>query len=113
LGHRHAAAALTALRDQLRDGKEPLELVGLVAWQLNRWLAVKRLETVGYNQERIASATSFQPWQVQRIHAEIAGRPLNALQRLLQRCWQLDTDAKSGRALPELAIEQLVLELCL
>ena len=93
-------------------GKEPLELLGLVAWQLNRWVLVKRLGGLGYGTERIATVTGFKPWQVERAQAEVARRSLDALQRMLERCWQLDVDAKSGRTVPELAVEQLVLELC-
>ena len=112
LGAQDAAGALTALHDQLVAGKEPLELLGLVVWQLHRWVTVRRLCDAGCGAERIAAVTGLRAWQVQRAQSEVAGRPLESLQRLLARCWQLDVDAKSGRAIPELAIEQLALEIC-
>ena len=113
LGSADAAHALAAAREQLAAGKEPLELLGLVAWQLNRWVTVKRLVGAGYGAERLASVTGFHSWQVQRLQSEVARRPLESLQRLLSRCWQLDVDAKRGRHIPELALEQLVVEVCL
>ena len=113
LGTRDAGAASSALHEQRLAGKEPLELLGLVAWQLNRWVLVKRLGGLGYGTERIATVTGFKPWQVERAQAEVARRSLDALQRMLERCWQLDVDAKRGRAIPELAVEQLVTEVCL
>ena len=112
LGNRDAAGALAAVHEQLLGGKEPLELVGLMAWQVNRWVLVKRLSHDGLGAERIAALLGMKPWQVQRLQAETAARSLGALQGLLHRCWQLDVDAKSGRAMPELAVEQLVLEAC-
>ena len=112
LGRGDAAAALTALREQLSAGKEPLELLGLVAWQLNRWVVVRRFVNLGYDTERIGSATRIAPWQVQRLQSEVTDRSLASLQRLLGRCWQLDVEAKSGQAIPELAVEQLVVEVC-
>lgn len=112
LGTRDAGAALSALHEQLLAGKEPLELLGLVAWQLQRWVLVKRLGRLGYETERMATVTGFKPWQVERAQAEVARRSLEGLQRMLERCWQLDVDAKSGRTVPELAVEQLVVELC-
>ena len=112
LGNRDAAGALAAVHDQLIAGKEPLELLGLVAWQLNRWVMVRRLLDAGYSAERIASVAGLKPWQAQRLQSEIARRPLASLQGLLTRCWQLDVDAKSGRHLPDLAVEQLVMEVC-
>ena len=112
LGGRDAAGALSAVREQLLAGKEPLELLGLIAWQLHRWVTVKRLARSGYTAERIVSVTGLHPWQAQRLQAEVAKRPLCSLQQLLERCWQFDVDAKRGRAVPELALEQLVVEIC-
>ena len=112
LGTRDAAGALVSLHDQLVAGKEPLELLGLVAWQLQRWVAVRRLSDAGCGAERITAVTGLKAWQVERAQSEVARRPLASLQRSLARCWQLDVDAKSGRAIAELAIEQLVLEIC-
>ena len=113
LGSRDAAWALTAAQDQLAAGKEPLELLGLVAWQLNRWVMVRRLCDAGCSAEQIVAVTGLRPWQVDRLRTEVARRPLGALQRTLARCWQLDVDAKSGRHVPELALQQLILEVCL
>ena len=112
LGTQDAAGALGALHEQLLAGKEPLELLGLVAWQLNRWVLVKRLSALGHGMERIAASTGLKPWQVERAQAEVARRPLETIQGLLERCWQLDVDAKSGRAIAELAVEELVVEIC-
>ena len=112
LGRRDAATALSAVRDQLMSGKEPLELLGLVAWQLQRWVVVRRLLDAGVPAERVGQLTGLKPWQVERIRSEVARRPLETLDDLLERCWRLDVDAKSGRAIPELALEQLVLEVC-
>ncbi len=113
LGARDAAGALSAVHDQLLDGKEPLELLGLVAWQLNRWVMVKRLGEGGYSPDRISTVTGLRPWQVQRLQSEVAHRSLDALEGLLERWWRLDVDAKSGRAIPELAVEELVMSACL
>ena len=112
LGSREAVGALQAVHDQLQQGKEPLELLGLVAWQLQRWIVVKRWLEAGESSERIATLAGMRPWQVERVQSEVARRPLASLQALLQRCWQLDVDAKRGAAIPELAIEQLVVEVC-
>jgi DNA polymerase III delta subunit len=113
LGAGDAAAALRAAQDQLRAGREPLELVGLVAWQVQRWVTVKRLLDAGSTLDGIVSSTGFKLWQVQRLQSEVERRPLTRLQRELERCWELDVDAKRGRTSPELAIEQLILEVCL
>lgn len=113
LGMRDLSTALQAVQDQLSAGKDPLELVGLVAWQLQRWVLVKRLLGANLSSERLSTLTRMHHWQIDRIRREIAKRPLENLDHLLERCWQLDTDAKSGRTTATLAIEQLVAEVCL
>jgi DNA polymerase III delta subunit len=112
LGRCDAADALLAVHDQLVNGKEPLELLGLVAWQLQRWVMVRRLLDAGHAAAHIADVSGIRPWQVQRLQSEVGDRPLSMLQELLQRCWQLDADAKRSAVIPRLAVEQLILEIC-
>jgi DNA polymerase III delta subunit len=113
LGARDAAGALSACREQLAAGKEPVELLGLIGWQLQRWVAVKRCERTGVPAQRIAEATGMRPWQVERAQREIARRSLSSLEAALERCWRLDLEMKTGRAIPELAVEQFLVELTL
>lgn len=113
LASQDVAGALSALRQQLAAGRGPLEVLGLIVWQLQRWVVVRRLQEAGDSMERIGSVCNLNPWQVRRIQSEVAGRSLASLQRMLRRCWQLDVEAKSGRANAELAVEQIILEACL
>lgn len=112
LGSRDVRGALVAVQDQLAAGKDPLELFAQVSWQLQRWVTVKRLVETGASLERIAATAGMRPWQVERVQAELRGRSLRALEELLMRCWQLEADVKTGRAMPWLAVEQLVMEIC-
>jgi len=112
LGNRDVAGALIAAHDQLLVGKDPLELLGLIAWQLNRWVTVRRLLSLSYTAERISTVMGVRPWQVERVQSEVAGRSLTDLHGLLATCWQLDVEAKSGRTIPQLAIEQLIADVC-
>lgn len=113
LGVRDLTGSLQALRDQLRMGREPTEALGLVTWQVQRWVIVRRLLDAGYAPAQIASVADLRAWQVERLRAEVAGRSAASLRQALARCWQVDVEIKSGRALPWLAVEQLLIELCL
>jgi len=113
LGTRALPAALEAVREQMGAGKTPLELIGLAAWQIQRWVVVRRLVDAGLSSAQISAVLGMRPWQVERIRSEIAGRPLEALRYLLKRCWDLDVGVKSGRTLPWLAVEELATEVCL
>lgn len=110
---RDAAAALKIVDEQLAVGKDVVEIVGLVVWQLQRWLMVARLAATSMPAARIATATGMPAWQVERIQRELAGRSAAWILQMLRRCQELDLASKSGRAIPRLAFEQLIVELCL
>ena len=112
LGARDVAGCLQAVRDQRILGKEPPEIVGLVTWQVQRWVMVRHLLDGGYAPQRIASVAGMRAWQVERLQTEVSGRTLGSLRQALARCWQLDAEIKRGRTLPWLALEQFVVELC-
>jgi DNA polymerase III delta subunit len=110
---RDVATALQALQEQLASGKDVLELLGLLVWQVQRWLTVSHLVEAGVARERIESLTGIRPWQLQRTMAELADWSPALLRRALRRCWELDVAAKTGRTSPRVALEELIVELCL
>ncbi|MBI3087860.1 MAG: hypothetical protein HYY91_03130 [Candidatus Omnitrophica bacterium] len=113
IGRRDVAAALQAMNRELAEGREAVELFGLLAWQLQRWLTVGHLLERGLPRQQIAAATKLQPWLIERMSGELAGRPTAWLRRMVQRCWERDVGAKTGRVIPRLALEELIVELCL
>ena len=112
IARRDAAGALYVIHEQMTAGKEIVELVGLVVWQLQRWVTVGRLVEAGVMPAQISALTGVQPWQLERVRRELSGRSVAWLMGMLRRCWQLDQAAKSGRAIPRLGFEQFVVELC-
>ena len=112
IAQRHTAAALRALHEQLAQGKDPLELIGLVAWQVQRWLTVKELLAAGASGERVSAVAGLQSWQLDRVQEQVRGRSVEELRGQLEACWQVDAEAKRGRTLPRPALEQLVISVC-
>ena len=113
VARRDTAAALGALQEQLAAGKNVLELLGLLVWQLQRWLTVGHLLELRVPRERIEALTGLRAWQLQRTSEELADRSLASLRQGLRRCWELDVAVKTGRTIPRVALEELTVELCL
>ena len=113
IAQRNIPAALQGLHEQLGSGKEELELLGLMVWQVQRWLTLAHLLEAGASRAQIEAATGWKPWLVARLMDEVRGRSVESLHDSLERCWKLDVDAKRGRA-PRLttALEQVVVSLC-
>lgn len=112
LGRREPAAALNALEDQLSAGRDPLELLALISWQLQRWVLITRCLERGWSEDRIGQATGVRGWQLQRLKSELGGAPLPALTQLLELCWRIEADVKTGRRLMPVALAELVTAVC-
>ena len=112
LGEADFSRCVSALREQLLQGREPVEVIGLVAWQFQRWMTVRRLMDARISASQIASAAGLRAWQIERIQKELSGRSVRDLREALERCWRLDADVKRGRVLPWVAIEQVLAAWC-
>ena len=112
LGSRDVSAALSAVHEQRLAGKEPFELLGFLVWQLQRWIVVKRLLDARYLPQQIAAMTDLKPWQIQRIQSEVRNRSLDSLEETLYSCWRADTDMRQGRNVPDIALEEAVIRIC-
>lgn len=113
IARRNAPAALQELDTQLAEGREGLEILGSLVWQLSRWVTVAQWRTAGVASEEVAASMKLQAWQLDRTIGELRGRTVGELRAGLERCWELDVAAKSGRvASLRMALEQLVLTLC-
>lgn len=112
IGRRDASRSLYVLHQQLQQGKEPFELIGLIAWQLQRWMHLRRLLDTGYSGQRLAKALGVSAWQAKKLQEEVRWRTQPQLSLLLEKTWDCDTAMKTGRAQPLIAMEQLLFELC-
>ncbi|GEM_PF-1483690 len=114
LAQRDMAAAVQAFHEQLASGKDALEVLGLMIWQVQRWLLVSQLLQAGCADSRIEQVTGIKAWQLGRLRSELAGRPPEHLRQVLRQCWELDVAAKRGQIpLVGVAVEMLVVRMCL
>jgi DNA polymerase III delta subunit len=112
IGRCDAVGALQALSDQREQGKEVVEVLALISWQLQRWALVRKLLDKRYSPEAIAGSMQIKAWQVHRLIEEVGPRTTAQVSAWLEACLSLDAAAKSGRGLPEYDLERFVLQLC-
>lgn len=112
LGEADFSRCIAAVREQLLQGREPVEVIGLMAWQFQRWMIVRRLMDARMPASQIAQSAGLRAWQVERIQKELSKRSLQDLREALKRCWRLDVDVKQGRVLPWVAIEEVLAAWC-
>lgn len=112
IGRRQTALALRIAHEQLVAGKDVLELLGMIGWQLQRWVTVGRLLTARMSKPRIESLTGIKAWQLDRVQSELAGRDATVLGDLLGACLALDVGLKTGRVAPRVGLDALIVRLC-
>jgi len=113
IARRDVAAALQALDDARRDGREPLEVVGMLVWQLQRWMTVARLMPLRLPPQRMEALSGMSGWQMERVQREAHSRSVEWLTVRLWDCFELDVAAKRGElSLVDHAVERLVITLC-
>lgn len=113
LGRRDVTAALEALDEELMRGREPLEMLGMLGWQLQRWLTVARAREAGLSSAHVATRSGIPSAQVDRILRQLRGRSAESLHQALEACWKLDCSAKRGAAaLVRMELEHLIVQVC-
>jgi DNA polymerase-3 subunit delta len=112
IGRRHTAAALAAAAEQLDSGRDVLEVLGLIVWQLQRWVTIAHLAGEGVPKARWESLSGIKAWQLDRIQTELSGRPLAWLSSMVDACRRLDAEIKTGRVIPRVGLELLIVQLC-
>lgn len=110
---RNAGEALALFHEQLGEGKDALEVLGLLMWQLQRWLVIAEGVQAALSRDQLLRLGGLQEWQLDRLLGEVKTRPPAWARQMLRRCWAMDVAAKTGRV-PMLtaAVEQVIIELC-
>ena len=79
---------------------------------MHRWLSGQRGLEAGWSGERLAELAGIKSWQLARTVEEAARWPVEQLSQLLQECWNVDVGIKTGKLVPRVALEALLVQMC-
>jgi DNA polymerase-3 subunit delta len=102
--------ALTFLDSLLRDGEEPVALVGAMAWMYRKLIEVQELPP-GTNQYAAAGKLRMRPDTVALAQRQARALPRERLLRGIEALAQADSKLKSGNRAPRAVLEFLITEL--
>ncbi len=109
---KNPSKALSILRNHLEHGEQPVQLLGMIAWQFRLIWEVKHHQTTGTPPSRIAQKMGIAPFQAEqalRHTGKFSERQLREGFRSLSRA---DRELKGSGKAPEGILETLVLSLC-
>jgi DNA polymerase-3 subunit delta len=102
--------ALLFLDSLLRDGEEPVALVGAMAWMYRKLIEVQELPP-GTNQYAAAGKLRMRPDTVALAQRQARRLPRERLLRGIEALAQADSRLKSGNRAPRAVLEFLITEL--
>jgi len=103
------AEALPALRDLLRAGEEPLQLLGALSWYLRNALRSRAAQGRRLSPRETTSLYGLDPGRIDRFRREIGPATTTSLRRALSLCLLADRELKGmGAKDPGHALERLI-----
>jgi len=102
--------ALTFLDGLLREGEQPVALVGAMAWMYRKLIEVQELPP-GMNAYAVAGKLRMNPKTVELAQRQSRGLPRERLLRGVQALAEADSRLKSGNRAPRAVMEFLIAEL--
>lgn len=99
---------LSDLRDQK---KQPVEVIGYLAWHLKNMQKVSLIASKGKREDEIAKELGFPEWRAKRLIAEARKYSHARVEKWLTLLLEADRDIKTGLKDPDLALEMLVVGL--
>jgi DNA polymerase III subunit delta len=105
------AKALEILAKLLRDGEQPLMLLGMMASQWRKLLTAKEMAAAGESEEQISKVMKLNFANKKSFLWQLKGQSLQELERAFGHFRKADSALKGSALAPGMVIEQLVLEL--
>lgn len=112
LSARNAQAALGLFQSQLQLGVHPLVLHAMLTRQLRTLVVVEDLLKQGLPAGSIAAEANMHPYVAQKATAAVRQFQPGQLIQLYLELAALDTDMKTGKADPELALAHFIAKVC-
>lgn len=108
LGKRQGQAALSLLRRLLEEGQEPLGIYGMIIRQYRLLIQMKEQLDKGQTSQSAARTIGMHPYVAGKISEQARHYSMETLERIYRQLMEIDLDIKTGKMVPELALERLV-----
>jgi DNA polymerase-3 subunit delta len=100
--------ALSLIHKHLERGDSPLYLLTMINFQFRNLLTVKDLAEKGWPYYRILKAAKLHPFVVKKSYQQAGKFSFLELKKIYQKIFQVDLSIKTGKVLPETALDLLL-----
>jgi DNA polymerase-3 subunit delta len=109
---KNPSKALRILRNHLEHGEQPVQLLGMIAWQFRLIWEVKHHQSTGTPPSRIAQKMGVAPFQAEQALRYTGKFSEGQLRDGFRSLFRADRELKGSGKAPEGILETLVLGLC-
>ncbi len=103
--------ALSLLHKHLDDGENPLRLLSMIAYQFRNLLIIKELQDMQKPYGIIMKKSGLHPFVAQKSYYLCSQFSMPKLKKIYHKIFQVDSDIKTGKIEPELALDLLLAEI--
>ena len=111
LASRNKKLALSLLHKHLDNGDNSLYLLSMITYQFRNLLVIKELQDMQKPYNMIAKLSGLHPFVVQKSSYICNQFTIEQLKKIYQKIFQIDSDIKTGKIEPELALDLLLAEI--
>lgn len=108
LAKRDVATAVQALHEHLEKGDDPVQLLGMFAYEVRTLLLVKEAATEKASAAALAKNLKIHPFVAQKTLGFVRNFSLDELVEMHHRLAEADIAIKTGRKEPDLALEDFI-----
>lgn len=112
LGEKNFPRAIGILTTLLREGKETLQILGMIIWHLRRIDKAKQMIESGKTNSDLGRALKINPYFLGNFIKQVKCFSTGDLKEAFRILLEADSNIKSGRIKPNLSLELAVVKLC-
>jgi DNA polymerase-3 subunit delta len=112
ISRKDASGAISILNALLFKKEEHLKILGMIIRQYRLLLMIKLNSNNKVSGDSIKSSLKLKDFTFQNMLKQSRMYDENSLKNALSKCLEVDSEIKTGRFNPELALEMLIVELC-
>ncbi len=112
VGERNYKKAIRMAREMIVAGEAAARILFMIARQFRLIIRAKVYQQMGYAEKQITGQLQVHPFAAQKCIKQARNFSLPELKMALEKVLSADSDIKSGRQEPNLALELLIIALC-
>lgn len=112
LGNKDFLRAIGILSALFKEGKEALQILGLILWHLWRIDKAKQMISNGKSKDDLSRELKINPYFLEDFIKQVKNFSIEELRRASQILLETDLNIKMGKIKPDLALELAVVKLC-